>query len=108
MFSIRFMQHYVTDGKVKARVHYSATTSFDGRPCVTLYARDYGGGLGLIFPSRYVNDTDSSTDYFDQGRVHIFPGNPLYVAARDRAGLNAILRLKRHNNRAAKKAGVTL
>jgi hypothetical protein len=79
--TIRFQKFYVTDGTVKARVWYSATAVVDGRPCVTLYAKDYDRNLGKIFPAIYENDTDVMTDYFDKGRVRIFADNPLYAAA---------------------------
>ena len=37
---IRFMKHYVTDGKTKARVYYCGNHRIGGVPCVTLYAKD--------------------------------------------------------------------
>lgn len=82
---IKMMKHYVTDGQHKARVLYSHGTLIDGRECVTLYAKDYTRDLGRIFPSRYQNDTDTMTDYFDEGHVRIFPNDPLFEAAKARA-----------------------
>ena len=81
---IKFNKHHVTNGTEKARVFYSKTTRTDGREAVTLYAKDYGGALGRIFASEYQNDTDSMTDYFDQGRVVLFADHPLYAQALER------------------------
>lgn len=86
--TIRFMKHYVTNGTHKARVHYSAfrmTTT--GQDCVTLYAKNYADGrlLSQIFDDGYENNTDMCTDYFEKGRVRIFPDSPLYSSAYARA-----------------------
>ena len=54
---IKFMKYYVTDGKTKARVHYSINNRIDKRDCVTLYAKDYDRALGKIF-SEYQNNND--------------------------------------------------
>lgn len=82
---VRFMKHYVTDGKIKARVIYCRTTLLDGRECVTLYAKDYNRDLGKVFPESYKNASDSMSDYFETGHVRIFPGDPNYAAACGRA-----------------------
>lgn len=85
--TIKLMKHYVTDGTIKARVFYSRTTLTDGSKCVTIYAKDYTRELGRIFKDcpNYKNDTDTMTDYFDQGCVRIFPADPLFSAAQARA-----------------------
>ena len=93
---IKFQKFYVTDGVTKARVSYSSgpinVKQSDGswgmRDCITLYAQDYDRNLGKVLPNGYQNDTDSMTDYFDQGRVRIFPGDPLYAAALARCEAN--------------------
>lgn len=87
---IRLMKHYVTDGTIKARVWYSHGTRTDGRECVTLYHKDYTNELGRIFKDHagYRNDTDMMTDYFEKGHVDIFPGDPLFAAAKARANSN--------------------
>ncbi|MFA6198932.1 MAG: hypothetical protein WC679_00830 [Bacteroidales bacterium] len=90
--AIRFLKHFVTDGSVKAKVHYShgqiyvdtkigASAGF--KECITLYAKSYSDGPNLrkIFPAAYQNDTDIMTDYFEEGRVRIFPENELFAAA---------------------------
>ena len=82
---IRFNKHHVTDGTIKARVFYSLDNRGDARPCVTLYARDYDRKLGELLADSYHNDTDSQTDYFEQGRAVLFPDHQLYKAARERA-----------------------
>lgn len=83
---IKFNRFHVTNGTIKARIHYALDNRTDGRQCVTMYARDYTDALGIIFhDDTYVNDTDFQTDYFDKGRVVLFEGNPLYAAARVRA-----------------------
>lgn len=86
---IKFQKFYVTNGQIKARAFYSAGQinqkqpdgSFKLRECITLYARDYSDALGVIFKDvgGYQNDTDLMTDYFDEGRVRVFPGDKLYA-----------------------------
>lgn len=81
---VKMMKFYVTNGVEKARVWYSRGTLVDGRDCVTIYAKDYDGALGRVFagqPDSYENNTDSMTDYFEKGRVRIFPSSALWDAA---------------------------
>jgi hypothetical protein len=83
---IKFQKHYVTNGKIKARVWYSLDNRIDGRKCVTLYAKDYDRKLGEIFSGgEYENNTDTMTDYFEKGKVVLFESSPYYAAARARA-----------------------
>jgi len=85
---IKFNKHHVTDGVTKARVWYSVDNRTDGRACVTIYAKDYDRALGRLFADLgdvYTNNTDTSTDYFEKGRVVLFADHPLYAAARARA-----------------------
>lgn len=82
---VKFNKHNVTNGKTKARCHYSLDNRTDGRKCVTIYAKDYGGDLGRVLADAYKNDTDTMTDYFDQGRAVLFENHPLYAEARRRA-----------------------
>jgi hypothetical protein len=82
---IKFNKFNVTNGTDKAKVHYSLDNRFDGRACVTIYAKDYDRALGQIFDGEYTNNTDTMTDYFDKGRVVLFADNALYAAARARA-----------------------
>jgi hypothetical protein len=89
---VKFQKHYVTDGVTKARVFYSKGHVMVTRPdgsrelqeCVTLYAKDYDRQLGKVFADIYQNDTDSQSDYFDQGHVRFFPDHPMYAAAKAR------------------------
>ena len=83
--AIKFQKFYVTNGTHKARVHYSNSTLTNGRTCVTIYAKDYTNALNEIFSEGYENDTDSMTDYFDKGRVRIYPDSPFYAQAMARA-----------------------
>lgn len=82
---VKFNKFNVTNGEIKARVHYSLDNRVDGRKCVTIYAKDYDRALGQIFADEYVNNTDTQTDYFEKGRVVLFENNPHYAAARARA-----------------------
>lgn len=83
---IKFNKFNVTNGREKARVHYSLDNRADGRKCVTLYAKDYGHTLAAVIgPDDYQNDTDYQTDYFDKGRTVLFEGHHLYEAARAKA-----------------------
>jgi hypothetical protein len=84
---VKMMKFYVTNGVEKARVWYSRSTLIDGRDCVTIYAKDYTNALYRVFADQapYENNTDIMTDYFETGRVRIFPGNPLWNAACARA-----------------------
>lgn len=86
--AIKFCKYYVTDGQLKARVHYSANRLTTGQNAVTLYAKDYGEPLREIMGSVYQNDTDIQSDYFDKGRARIVEGHPLYPAALERARAN--------------------
>ena len=84
---VKFKKFYVTDGTVKAKIHYSLDNcgnprDQDRKKCVTLYEKDYERNLGIIFPEIYANDTDYMTDYFDKGRVIIFEDHPLYNEVR--------------------------
>lgn len=79
---MKFNRYHVTDGTTKARCFYSLDNRTDGRSCVTIYARDYGSGLGRMFADAYHNDSDSMTDYFEKGRVVLFEDHPLYKQAR--------------------------
>jgi hypothetical protein len=83
--AIKFNKHHVTNGAIKARVHYSLDNRCDGRPCVTLYAKDYDHLLGKVIPEGWQNETDIYTDYFDKGHVILFEDSPLYAQARARA-----------------------
>ena len=86
--NIRFLDHHVTDGTVKAPIHYSIDNRAPGHPpCVTIYARDYSRKLRTLFGHLYVNHTDSQSDYFDEGHVTLDEGHPLYAAARAAANL---------------------
>lgn len=85
--TIKFQKYYVTDGKIKARIHYSAFRMITtGKDCVTLYANSHSDGDALkkIIPEGYENNTDVQTDYFEKGRVRILKGSPLYGAALSR------------------------
>ena len=90
---IKFLQFSVKNTATgeSARVHYSLDNRVDGRKCVTIYAKDYGHAIGRIFAgvAAYKNDTDSMTDYFDQGTVRIFETDAIYAEAR--AAVTAIL-----------------
>lgn len=82
---IKFNKYHVTNGQVKAKVFYSIGNRADKRNCVTLYAKEWNRNLGKILPDVYKNDTDSQTDYFDEGHVTLFEGHPLYQQALNRA-----------------------
>lgn len=81
--AIKFQKFRIVDDvtKVSARVFYSLDNRVDERKCVTIYAKDYDRKLGQIF-SDYQNDTDTMTDYFDQGKVVLFEDHKLYDQAR--------------------------
>ena len=81
---IKFGLYAVTSGTHKARVQYSLDGHVSGRPCVTLYGKDYGATLEKIF-SDAVNNSDSLTDYFETSRVRLFPEHTHYQAARHAA-----------------------
>ena len=97
---VRFMAHYVTNGKHKAKVHYShGKLCNDSRDCVTLYAQDYGAALSPIFGRSSENHTDTQTDYFDKDTVRIFDDSPLYPAALARCQENTAKREARYAKR---------
>lgn len=78
---MKFRKYFVANSEFKARVSYSLDNRVDGRKCVTIYAKDYTRALGKIF-AEYRNETDSMTDYFDQGHVDLFEDNKFYKEAR--------------------------
>ena len=78
---IKLRKYFVTNGVVKARVRYSISSRIDKRKCVTIYAKDWDRNLGKIFADLYKNETDTMTDYFDQGQVNLFEDHPLYNEA---------------------------
>lgn len=80
---VKFMKHYVTNGKAKARVFYSSHTLHDGRACVTVYAKSFKDGRALagIISEGYENRTDMLSDFFDEGHVRIPAGSPMYADA---------------------------
>lgn len=88
--TIRLMKHYATNGTEKAKVSYSRCVLTNGKDCVTIYAKDYTGSLGRVFAGNamYENDTELMTDYFEKGRVRVYPDNPLWDAATARAKRN--------------------
>jgi hypothetical protein len=84
---LKFQKHYVTNGTIKARVHYSNFfMNSTGQECVTLYAKSYQDGslLAQIFDDGYENNTDTSTDYFEKGRVRLLPDSPFFDDAKAR------------------------
>lgn len=99
---VKFNQYNVVNTltKVKARIAYSLDNHISGKPVVTLHAKDYSRDLGKIFSGEYENDTDSQTDYFDEGRVRLFEGHPLYTKAR----AAAIAAMEAYDARMAKRA----
>jgi hypothetical protein len=76
--NIKFRKHFIQSGEIKAKVRYSFNNHISGKPCVTVYAKDYVRALSKIFASAQ-NDTDISTDYFDKDRVHFFEGDEHYA-----------------------------
>lgn len=78
---IKLRKYFVTNGVVKARVWYSISSRVDKRNAVTIYAKDWDRNLGKIFSGIYQNETDSMSDYFDQGKVVLFEDHPLYSEA---------------------------
>lgn len=98
---MKFNKHHVTNGTIKVKVSYHLDNRSDGRQCVTLYAKEYDRNLGVLFPEQYVNNTDSQTDYFEKGRVVLFPDHAFYAHARQRAMTNdAEWRIKAEQRRA--------
>ena len=81
---VKFNKYHVTDGETKVLCSYSLDNRTDRRECVTIYAKDYNSGLGRLFFEEYVNNTDSQTDYFEQGKAVLFADHPLYAEARAR------------------------
>jgi len=78
--TVKFNLHSVSDDQGhKVKVWYSIDNRTDGRKCVTIYAKDYGGRL--LFLPNAGNNTDIQADYFEKDRAEIFEGHPLYEAA---------------------------
>ncbi|MCB1723239.1 MAG: hypothetical protein KDJ39_06045 [Gammaproteobacteria bacterium] len=81
---IKFNMHNVTDTetKAKARVYYSLDNHVSRKPCVTLYGKTCLENLSAIFATGVVNNTDITTDYFEDDRITFFEGDEHYAAAR--------------------------
>ena len=81
------MKHYVTNGEIKARIHYSATRLTTGVNAVTLYAKTFedGNKLAEIMKDTYENESDVLSDYMEKGRARVYEGTPLYKEALSRA-----------------------
>lgn len=74
----KFHKYYVTNGVVRARVHYSPhVMRSTGKRCITLYEKGYGNDLPKIFRG-VENDTDIMTDYFDDNKYRIAEDDPRY------------------------------
>ena len=80
--SVKFRLYHVARGDLKARVSYHMDNRIDGKCCVTIYAKDWCRTLGKILSEGYRNETDSMTDYFEQGSVVLFEDSPYYIEAR--------------------------
>lgn len=96
MPDIKLNKYNVARGALKARVTYSAfEKTTDGRFCVTIYAKDYVNDLRKIFALRsgYENNTDTQTDYFEEGRVRLYEGDPLFERALELSGYQAVIKL---------------
>ena len=100
--SIRFMQHYVTNGTSKAKCRYYASATREGRAFVDVDAVSYDAQLRPIFGTAVRNDTDTMSDYFCKDSVRIFSDSPLYPAALARAKANDAKRQERLDKRAAR------
>ena len=96
--AVRFMAHYVTDGKNKAKVRYYASQDRSGRAFVDVDAKHHGAQLGRMLPG-VRNDTDTMTDYFCKDSVRIYSGSPLYPAALARVNANEATRDARRAKR---------
>lgn len=82
--AIKFNLFNVTNGTLKASVHYSHNTDRDGVEMVTLYARGFDCGRALceMFGADvYTNNTDMQSDVFDKGHITLRPGHALFAAA---------------------------
>ena len=90
---IKLMKHYATDGINKARCQYSRGLIYpggfhlggEGKDCVTVYAKDLDQSLSKVFGDEAAPIIDGMTDYFEKGKVRIFPDNPLWAEACERA-----------------------
>lgn len=85
---IQLMKFYATNGTAKVKVWYSRGSVLVGterQDCVTIYAKDYNDRMTPVFGEAVQNGTDMMTDYFEKDKVRIFPSNPLWAEACDRA-----------------------
>lgn len=80
--AVTFRKHFVTNGAHKARVWYGLDNHVSFKPCVTVYGKTCLEKLMPIFGADTQNDSDSHCDYFENDRVRLFEGHPLYAALR--------------------------
>lgn len=72
----------ITNGAIKVRVHYSENITREGKPFVTIRAKEYGkNGFDTLFGARAINDSESREDYFEFSRVNLFEHDELYTIA---------------------------
>lgn len=78
---IRFNMHNITKEDIKVKVRYCLDCHVNSKPCVAIYAKEYGNNLDEIFEEA-INNTDYMTDLFEKSRVYLFEDHPEYKAAR--------------------------
>lgn len=99
---IKFNMHNVVCESEKTRVHYSLDNHVSGKPCVTIYAKDYSGSLNMF--SNMENNSELMTDYFEKDRVRLFENDAYYTEARKAAIRQLEHDRKRFNKRYSKVA----
>lgn len=102
--AIKFYRYKVVNTETGDSVKisfYSLDNHVSGKPCVTLYAREYGYELHKLLRdyAEVKNATDIMTDYFEHSHVTFYEGDRLYATARARAELNEFKDDERRNKR---------
>lgn len=86
---VRAMRHYMTDGNVKVKVRYHASTDYKtGQPVVWVHQQEYGYELFSMLGDVCRNETDTQTDYFDKTSAKLTPAHPMYAECLKRAQEN--------------------
>ena len=81
---IKFLKHGLKVNGKYVRVWYSEG-KLRNHPerTITIYARDYGSQLPMELNP--INDTDSTTDYFDKDKARVTPDNIYYAEVKKAA-----------------------
>lgn len=104
MANLKFMYNGIKlDGELK-RAHYSKGSYFNfPEGTITIYAKGYSR-LPKIDGLDVENETDSQTDYFDDDKIRVVPGNKYYDLVHSAYKSQEAKKIAHHERMEAKRA----